>query len=46
MQADGTMQFHNAYRVNSYPFKTISEADSMKNDYKLSGFMIEKGIQE
>jgi hypothetical protein len=44
MRADGVMQFHNAYRVNSYPFKSIGEAESMKNDYKLAGFVIEKGV--
>jgi hypothetical protein len=44
MRADGVMQFHNAYRVNSYSFKSIGEAESMKNDYKLAGFVIEKGV--
>ena len=43
MRADGTLQFHNAFSIDSYPFKSKSEAAAMKNDFKLSGFMLEKG---
>jgi hypothetical protein len=32
--------------VDSYAFKSKSEAAAMKNDYKLSGFMLEKGKEK